>query len=326
MLVRLEVSSNKSKVKRVTLRSDAVIGRGPECNLRIASTQVSRQHCQIIVTDTAVRIRDLGSSNGTFLNGEPLPPNKDVPISSGAQIAIGPVRFVARFEIPPTSAEAPGSTVEIPVVTAEPAPNQSGTTSSTDAADDESAVVEETVVTAQDEVPDSSIVEAVDESEDVDAADSDFDFDATPQTVGDFNFEPTEAVESDEEDDEEEDEEGEYEDEETQYEDEGEEGEYEDEEEQHETPSKKGKLRSLFGLLRRKPVAAGEDEEEEEYEDEEFLTDVNEEYEDEEFLTDVNEEYEDEEFLTDVNSEEDEQAGSSGADELGDFLNRFENP
>lgn len=116
MLVRLEVSDNKSKVKRITLQSDVIIGRSSDCNLRIASNQVSRHHCKIIVTPSQVRVMDLGSANGTFLNGELLPANKQVPISSGAQISIGPARFVARFEIPPEAVGAPASTKEIPIV------------------------------------------------------------------------------------------------------------------------------------------------------------------------------------------------------------------
>lgn len=53
--------------KRIT------IGRGHVCELRLPKTEefkrVSRRHCELEVNPPAVRIRDLGSLNGTFVNG-----------------------------------------------------------------------------------------------------------------------------------------------------------------------------------------------------------------------------------------------------------------
>ncbi len=50
-----------------------VIGRGSDCDLslpeRLEFTYVSRHHCVITVAGSDVRVRDLGSRNGTFLNG-----------------------------------------------------------------------------------------------------------------------------------------------------------------------------------------------------------------------------------------------------------------
>jgi len=56
-------------------RSDALVGvltvgRGPDCNLRFDAPGLSRTHARLIPTDTGVQIEDLGSSNGTFLNGK----------------------------------------------------------------------------------------------------------------------------------------------------------------------------------------------------------------------------------------------------------------
>ena len=72
MIVRLLVSNDKANVKKVVLRSDTVIGRSSDCNLRIASKEVSRKHCSILLSDRVVRVRDLGSANGTFLNGSQI--------------------------------------------------------------------------------------------------------------------------------------------------------------------------------------------------------------------------------------------------------------
>ena len=75
---------------------DYYLGRGPECHLRFNSDWVSRQHCQIHVADVLAAIRDLGSRNGTLVNGvliagEHVLANKD-------QIQIGPVVFEVILE------------------------------------------------------------------------------------------------------------------------------------------------------------------------------------------------------------------------------------
>ena len=46
------------------------IGREKGCDHQIINMQVSRHHCDLYVEDSAVKIRDRGSRNGTFVNGE----------------------------------------------------------------------------------------------------------------------------------------------------------------------------------------------------------------------------------------------------------------
>jgi hypothetical protein len=46
-----------------------IIGRGPECDLVVADRQVSREHAQIRKSDSGYLLEDLGSKNGTHLNG-----------------------------------------------------------------------------------------------------------------------------------------------------------------------------------------------------------------------------------------------------------------
>lgn len=124
MQVRLEVAHQKANVKRVVLKQDAVIGRSADCSLRIASSLVSRQHCKFTITEESVQIRDLGSSNGTFVNGTKLAPNQDYEISPDSQLSVGGVMFVVRFDAPvpvspppaPLLADPPGSTVDLPAV------------------------------------------------------------------------------------------------------------------------------------------------------------------------------------------------------------------
>jgi len=46
-----------------------LIGRNNECNVVIIDKQISRQHCEIQYDGTTLRVTDLDSTNGTFLNG-----------------------------------------------------------------------------------------------------------------------------------------------------------------------------------------------------------------------------------------------------------------
>jgi pSer/pThr/pTyr-binding forkhead associated (FHA) protein len=64
-----------------------VVGRKPECDLRLDHKSVSKMHCVIVKTDGLLLIRDLGSTNGTRVNGQrvrraALLPNDQLSIAS----------------------------------------------------------------------------------------------------------------------------------------------------------------------------------------------------------------------------------------------------
>jgi pSer/pThr/pTyr-binding forkhead associated (FHA) protein len=50
-------------------RGPVVVGRHRRCNVRITSARVSRRHCCLAVDGDGVVVRDLGSTNGTRING-----------------------------------------------------------------------------------------------------------------------------------------------------------------------------------------------------------------------------------------------------------------
>jgi pSer/pThr/pTyr-binding forkhead associated (FHA) protein len=50
-------------------RAVVVVGRHPWCDVRIASPRVSRRHCCLALVRDGVVVRDLGSTNGTRING-----------------------------------------------------------------------------------------------------------------------------------------------------------------------------------------------------------------------------------------------------------------
>jgi pSer/pThr/pTyr-binding forkhead associated (FHA) protein len=72
-------------------RRKFLIGREQDCQLRPNSEMVSRHHCVFSVDDFAVRLRDLGSTNGTIVNGERI--RRETTLSSGDRILIGNLDF-----------------------------------------------------------------------------------------------------------------------------------------------------------------------------------------------------------------------------------------
>ena len=53
-------------------REKLVLGRGPEADLAFDDDEMSSQHAAIEFTGACFRICDLGSTNGTFVNGKPV--------------------------------------------------------------------------------------------------------------------------------------------------------------------------------------------------------------------------------------------------------------
>jgi hypothetical protein len=82
------------------------IGRGETCHLRPSSTLVSREHAVLTVEEGLVRVRDLGSDGGTFVNGKRLTPGSHL-LKDQDLLQIGPLTFAivirGRTAVPPSS-------------------------------------------------------------------------------------------------------------------------------------------------------------------------------------------------------------------------------
>lgn len=81
-----------------------VIGRAPEADIRIDSSAISRRHAKIIVTAGEAHLTDLGSRNGTILNGEPIQGSRA--LASGDTVAVGDALLILRCEARPASRAA----------------------------------------------------------------------------------------------------------------------------------------------------------------------------------------------------------------------------
>jgi hypothetical protein len=70
-----------------------LLGRGTDCDLRLVDTGVSRHHAELRVEDSQVVLVDLGSTNGTFVNGQPV---RRVTLTDGTNVTLGRTTLVFR--------------------------------------------------------------------------------------------------------------------------------------------------------------------------------------------------------------------------------------
>ena len=73
---------------------DVLIGRHPECGVQLESNAVSRRHARVFVEGGGYAIEDLGSGNGTFVNGQKI--EGPTQLKPQDRIKLGPV--LMRFE------------------------------------------------------------------------------------------------------------------------------------------------------------------------------------------------------------------------------------
>jgi len=105
MEVKLVVFKKSEAGKTFALPSRVtVVGRRSSCDLQVPLPAVSRKHCQISHVDGQLKIRDLGSRNGTYLNGERI---SEAVIKAGDSVRIGPLTFVFQVDGKPETVTAP---------------------------------------------------------------------------------------------------------------------------------------------------------------------------------------------------------------------------
>lgn len=80
-----------------------IVGRKQDCVIRIPLSTVSRHHAQIAIDDHKALLKDLGSSNATFLNNKRV--TTETELKPGDQIMIGPVIFTVRIDGQPNDNE-----------------------------------------------------------------------------------------------------------------------------------------------------------------------------------------------------------------------------
>ena len=95
-LVVLTSGPNQGKLLEIKL-SQFVVGRDPQCQLRPASPMISKRHCAILQREGKAFVRDFDSTNGTFVNNEPV--KGEIELHNGDQLKLGPLLFEVRLEV-----------------------------------------------------------------------------------------------------------------------------------------------------------------------------------------------------------------------------------
>ena len=94
---KLKIKNGVKAGKTLTLpEGPATLGRGPQNNFIIADDSISTQHLLIVSGRNLCRIKDRGSSNGTFVNGEPVT-NAD--LKQGDVLRCGDIEMVVDMEV-----------------------------------------------------------------------------------------------------------------------------------------------------------------------------------------------------------------------------------
>ena len=82
-----------------------LVGRHPDCDIRIDLPQISRRHCCIALTSEKIMIRDLGSLHGVWLNGRRV---EQAQLFPGDEIAIGNLLYrVEATQVSPSLGNVP---------------------------------------------------------------------------------------------------------------------------------------------------------------------------------------------------------------------------
>lgn len=89
----LKVDGGKHAGRIIPLNAGRfLIGREQDCHLRPNSELISRHHCVFTLDEYALRLRDLGSTNGTFVNDEQI--EGEVVLNPGDRVAAGKLQFI----------------------------------------------------------------------------------------------------------------------------------------------------------------------------------------------------------------------------------------
>jgi len=95
--------TDNGKAQPVPLTHDrTLVGRLDDCQVRIRSGKISRHHCEIVNDGSSLRLKDLGSSNGTFLNQEQV---QESELKAGDLIAVGSMVFLVQIDGQPEEFE-----------------------------------------------------------------------------------------------------------------------------------------------------------------------------------------------------------------------------
>src|SRR3974390_657308 len=116
-MARLVVNPGSPVAWEIQLKPGAnLIGRGFANDFKIADPSVSSSHCQIDVSAQGAVIKDLGSTNGTFINRAPV---KESALQPGQTVHLGGVELLFQGDGPPAAPVVRAAPVGVAIGTAQ---------------------------------------------------------------------------------------------------------------------------------------------------------------------------------------------------------------
>ena len=110
-MTELLIPSGKLKSRKLELPAgEILIGRDESCQIRLASTEISRQHCRLRCGPEGIYILDLGSRNGTYVNNASI--QQEILLKPGDLIRVGPLELM----VPGSAAAQPAPAAASPAV------------------------------------------------------------------------------------------------------------------------------------------------------------------------------------------------------------------
>ena len=90
-MARLSIKTAGLEIQSIELKLGLNrVGRSPDCDFRIAHSTISSLHCEFVLTDDGVTLRDLESTNGTFVDRKPV---REVRLLAGQTVHLGDVEL-----------------------------------------------------------------------------------------------------------------------------------------------------------------------------------------------------------------------------------------
>ncbi|HEY5984216.1 MAG TPA: FHA domain-containing protein [Anaerolineales bacterium] len=103
--IRLEARSrNQTSVMRTFTQAEVVLGRDPLCDLVLADKAVSARHARLSFHDGQWWLDDMGSTNGTRLNRDPV--DGSTVLTNGDEIKCGPFKVMVTLPLQDVDDEA----------------------------------------------------------------------------------------------------------------------------------------------------------------------------------------------------------------------------
>src|SRR5689334_973740 len=116
---RLLINPGTPSAWEIQLRPGTnLLGRGFSADFKIEHSSVSSSHCQITVDETGKAVlQDLGSTNGTFLNGNQV---LEAELRPGQTLQLGGVEVLVQADVSPNTRVAETEIIPLPAIPAPP--------------------------------------------------------------------------------------------------------------------------------------------------------------------------------------------------------------